>query len=34
MPWAESEQIFKTAEKNIIGDIKCPGNIQRKYIYD
>ena len=34
MPWAESEEILKTVEKIIIGDIKCPGNIQRGDIYD
>ena len=34
MPWVESEEILKTIEKIIIGDIKCPGNIQRGDIYD
>ena len=34
MPWVQSEEILKTVKKIIIGDIKCPGNIQRGDIYD
>ena len=34
MLWVESEEILKTAEKIIIGDIKCPRNMQRGDIYD
>ena len=34
MPWPENEEILKTVEKIIIGDINCPGSIQRGYIYD
>ena len=34
MPWVESEEVLKTVEKIIIGDIKCLGNIQRGDIYD
>ena len=32
--WLENEEILKTVEKIIIGDIKCRGNIQREDIYD
>ena len=34
MPWPENEEILKTVEKIITGDINCPGSIQRGYIYD
>ena len=34
VPWVESEEVLKAAEKIIIGDIKCPGNIPRGDIYD
>ena len=33
-PWAESEDIIKTAEKLIIGEIECPTNIGRKDIFN
>ena len=29
MPWVQSEEVLKAVEKINIGDIKCPGNIQR-----
>ena len=34
MPWVESEEVLKTVEKIIIGDLNCPGNIQRGDISD
>ena len=34
MPWVKSEEIWKTVEKIIIGDMKCPENAQRGDIYD
>ena len=34
MPCTENEEILKTIEKLIIGNITCPGNIQRGDIYD
>ena len=34
MPWVKSEEILKTVEKIIIGDMKCPENVQRGDIYD
>ena len=33
-PWAESEDIIKTVEKLIIGEIECPTNIERKDIFN
>ena len=33
MPLVENEKILKIVEKIIIGDIKCPGKIQREDIY-
>ena len=34
MPSVENEEILKTVEKLITGEIKCPGNIQSGDIYD
>ena len=34
IPCTENEEILKTVEKLIIGNITCPGNIQGGDIYD
>ena len=34
MPWVENEETLKTVKKLIIGDMKCPGIIQRGDIDD